>query len=196
MALLVCQLLPADHYIHQKIRRRLTFEVLQLQLPNILSSRSAQSYLLQQAQLPQEWLNASKALYAQHYGFFESAIEYWLQGGGDLGNATAAHNLFYKHILPLYATKNPAKISLTKALYFDKVNRQAAVNNQQICVVDEQLNNMLAEFDLRMNAIENYNVQTMVFTLFVRVLKDLSEAKADPKLHLVQRVQDIRGMIK
>jgi hypothetical protein len=69
MALLVCQLIPTGHYVNQKIRRRLTFEVLQRQLLTIITEpgnfdHHNKPYLLTEAKVPQEWLHTALALFA------------------------------------------------------------------------------------------------------------------------------------
>jgi len=50
---------------------------------------------------------------------------------------------------------------------------------------------LLDEFDLRNDAIENYNVQTRVFLVFVHLLKHLKEGK-----NVAGEAREIRDLIK
>jgi len=82
MALVVCHLIPDTHPLHYNIRCRMTFEVLQNQITEILGQgnfeQDNKKFILSELRIPADWLYANKALYAQHYGMSQSAIYEWL----------------------------------------------------------------------------------------------------------------------
>lgn len=186
----------------------MTFEVLQNQITEILGQgnfeQDNKKFILSELRIPADWLYANKALYAQHYGMSQSAIYEWLQCGGN-ENTDNAHGLFYREILPLYVKKNPSSVSLLKALQHDKISesmRRVLIEDQELCVVDENLHQFIDALTARSEKITEWKMQTDVFKRFVGAIDRLKQIPTltgsvgrDSVKQILQELVDIENLL-